>query len=182
MRLSAARINKKTAIYLVVLAAALFLFHAAENFEFEQVGNRIGPNAWPLMILALLVVVAGYGVLKSVIERRPGVLAHEQTAEEEAFLRPSEIHPHFVWLGMAATVGYLVAMPIIGFFLSTILFSGILIYVSQYRNIVHIAVLSVLFPVAFLLLFMRIVYVALPIGIEPFARVSLMVMSLIGVR
>ena len=73
-------------------------------------------------------------------------------------------------------------MPIFGFFLSTILFSGILIYVSQYRNIVNIALLSVLFAVTFLFLFMRVVYVALPIGVEPFARVSLMVMSLIGVR
>lgn len=182
MRLPAARINKKTAIYVVVLAAALFLFHAAENFEFEQVGNRIGPNAWPLMILSLLIVVAGYGVLKSLIERRPAVVVHEQAAEEEALLRPPEIYPHLVWLGMAATVGYLIVMPILGFFLSTILFSGILIYVSQYRNTVNIAVLSVLFAVAFLFLFMRIVYVALPIGIEPFARVSLMVMSLIGVR
>jgi putative tricarboxylic transport membrane protein len=179
MRLSIARINKKTAIYVAVLAAALFLFHAAENFEFEQVGNRIGPNAWPLMILSLLIVVAGYGVLKSL---RPAVVVHEQAAEEEALLRPPEIHPHLVWLGMAATVGYLIVMPILGFFLSTILFSGILIYVSQYRNSVNIAVLSVLFAVAFLFLFMRIVYVALPIGIEPFARVSLMVMSLIGVR
>ena len=100
MRLRAARINKKVSIYVVVLAAALFLFHAAENFEFEQVGNRIGPNAWPLMILALLIVVAGCGVLTSLMERRPAVLAHRQDAEEEAFLRPPEIHPHLVWLGI----------------------------------------------------------------------------------
>jgi putative tricarboxylic transport membrane protein len=73
-------------------------------------------------------------------------------------------------------------LPILGFFVSTVLFSGALIYLSQYRNMLHIAVLSVVFALMFMVLFMRVVYVALPIGIEPFARVSLAIMSVIGVR
>jgi putative tricarboxylic transport membrane protein len=174
------RLNRKAAIYAIVLAIAAFLFHAAQNFDYDRIGNRIGPNAWPTMILILLMAVASCGLVKSLIGSAPQTPAQE--SEEAAFLRPPEIFPHLVWLGIAATLGYLVALPILGFFVSTVLFSGALIYLSQYRNMLHIAVLSVVFAPMFMVLFMRVVYVALPIGIEPFARVSLAIMSLIGVR
>jgi putative tricarboxylic transport membrane protein len=175
-------VNKKAAVYLVVLGTALFLLHAANNFEFERLGDRIGPNAWPLMILYLLIFVAVVGLVKSFATRQPQITADEQEADEAAFLRPREIYPQFVWLGIAATLGYVIAIPILGFFLSTVLFAAVLMYLSQYRNIRNIIILSVVFAVMFLFLFMRVVYVALPLGIEPFVRVSTLVMSAIGVH
>ncbi len=173
--------KKKALAYGVTLVVALFLFYTAENFEFERIGNRIGPNFWPMMILGLLIVVSSYGLVTCIVGNA-STTAPEVENEEDAFLRPPEIHPHLVWIGIAATIIYLIAMPIVGFFLGTIPFAAALVYLGQYRQPYHIVVLSVGLSVAFMFLFMRIVYVALPIGIEPFANISIAVMSLMGVR
>ena len=47
--------------YVVVLAAGLFLYFRADNFEFEQVSGRIGPGAWPKLILVLMLATAALG-------------------------------------------------------------------------------------------------------------------------
>lgn len=173
--------KKKALAYALILAVALFLFHTAENFEFERIGNRIGPNFWPMMILGLLIAVSSYGLVTCIIGNA-STTTPEADNEEDAFLRPPEIHPHLVWFGIAATVVYLIAMPIVGFFLGTVPFAATLVYLGQYRQPYHIAILSVGLAVAFMFLFMRIVYVALPIGTEPFSNISIAVMSLMGVR
>jgi len=45
-----------------------------------------------------------------------------------------------------------------------------------------IAVVAVGGALVFMFVFMRIVYLSLPIGVPPFAQVSLMLMQLMGIR
>ena len=52
---------RATLPYMVVLAAGAFLYYAAENFEFEEPAGRIGPGAWPKLILVLDVGVGAVG-------------------------------------------------------------------------------------------------------------------------
>jgi len=47
---------------------------------------------------------------------------------------------------------------------------------------VTIAVCSVAGGLIFMFTFMKIVYVSLPLGVEPFSRVSLALMGLMGIR
>ena len=58
---------RATLPYLVVLAAGVFLYYAAENFEFEEASGRIGPGAWPKLILLLMLASALWGAVSSAL-------------------------------------------------------------------------------------------------------------------
>lgn len=167
--------------YVVVFAAGLFLLHVADNFEFEEVPGRIGPDAWPKLILLLMLATALWGIVASVI--RAGRPQPETEVEEaEDLVRPPEIYPHLVWFAVAAAIVYLLLLPIIGFFLATIGFSFVLMYLGHYRRLGRAAGLSLAIALVFLFLFMRVVYVALPVGVPPFSNVSYALMAAMGVH
>jgi putative tricarboxylic transport membrane protein len=166
--------------YVVVLAAGLYLFYLAENFEFEEQAGRIGPGAWPKIILALMIVSALWGVVANA--RRSTADAPEAVEEDEALITPPEIYPGLVWLSVGATLVCLFAMPIFGFFLTTIVYVYALMYLGHYRKPLNAAILSVCIALSFMFIFMRIVYVALPLGVPPFNDVSYALMAAMGVR
>jgi len=173
---------RATLPYLVVLAAGAFLYYAAANFEFKETAGRIGPDAWPKLILALMLAAALWGLVSSAMQAGK-VLAPEAEADEtEALMRPPEIYPALVWLAVGATVVYLVILPVLGFFLATIVYSFVLIYLGHYRRLLHVTALSVAIALAFMFMFMRVVYVALPPGIAPFDSLSYALMAAMGVH
>lgn len=167
--------------YLVVLATGAYLYYAAENFEFEDASGRIGPGAWPKLILLLLLASALWGAVASVLKAGGGAAETEED-DTEALLRPPEIYPWLIWVAVAATVVYLFVMPVIGFFIATIFYSFALIYLGHYRKFGAVAVLSVAISLAFMFTFMRVVYVALPTGVAPFDRLSYGLMAAMGVH
>ncbi len=167
----------------VVLAAGVFLYIQADNFEFEQVSGRIGPGAWPKLILALMLAAALYGIGSALLKTGSEVTtAAESQAQDEDLAHPPEIHPVRVWLAVAATLVYIALLEVTGFFLATVLYNFVLMYLGEFRNLLRMSFLSLAIPVSFMFIFMRIVYVALPLGMSPFDRVSLAVMSAIGVH
>ena len=168
--------------YVVVLSVGFYLYFLADRFEFDQAGARIGPGAWPKLALGLMLITALWGVVSNF--RSAGKLPewHDKHEEDEALIRPPEIYPYRVWIAVAATLGFLMLVPIFGFFLSTCLFSFVLMYLGQFRRPLPVTVLSVAIALAFLFLFMRVVYVALPAGIAPFNSISYTLMAAMGVR
>ncbi len=169
--------------YVVVLAAGLFLYFRADNFEFEQVSGRIGPGAWPKLILLLMLATAAWGIVASAFKGGTSGPAHEAEAEaDEDMVRPPEIYPHRVWLAIGATLLYLLALPLIGFFIATVIYSFGLMYLGHFRRPLATTLLSVAIALAFMFVFMRVVYVALPLGIHPFDDVSYALMAMMGVR
>ena len=172
--------------YLIVFAIGAFLYYSAANFEFEEASGRIGPGAWPKLILLVMLAAALWGMVVSALQNgnAHGGAAHEPTEQDEteALLRPPEIYPALVWLAVAATIGYLVLLPFAGFFLSTIVYSFALIYLGHYRRLSHVALLSVAIAFAIMFLFMRVVYVALPAGVAPFDKLSYALMAAMGVH
>ncbi len=168
--------------YAVVLAAGAFLYYAAGNFEFEQASGRIGPGAWPKLILVLLLASALWGAVSSVMKAGTAAAAAAETDEIETLLRPPEVYPGLVWAAVGATMIYLVIMPALGFFLATILYCFVLIYLGHYRRFLPVTLLSVAIALAFMFMFMRVVYVALPVGVAPFDRLSYALMAAMGVH
>jgi putative tricarboxylic transport membrane protein len=169
--------------YVVVLAVGIFLYYQADNFEFEQVSGRIGPGAWPQLILALMLVTAVWGIVSSAIQAGKAAPAQDAAAEEaENLARPPELYPHRVWIAVAATLVYLLALPLLGFFLATVIYSFGLMYLGHFRRPVPITVLSLAIAACFMFVFMRVVYVALPLGVAPFNQVSYALMTVMGVR
>jgi putative tricarboxylic transport membrane protein len=167
--------------YLAVFAVGAFLYYSAENFEFEEASGRIGPGAWPKLILLLLLASALWGVASSAMRNGRSAQSTEQD-ETATLIRPPEIYPSLVWLAVAVTVGYLIVMPFIGFFLATIVYSFVLIYLGHYRRLAYVALISVAVALAFTFMFMRVVYVALPVGMAPFDDVSYALMAAMGVH
>ncbi len=168
--------------YVVVFAAGFYFYFLADHFEFDQAGARIGPGAWPKLILALMLATALWGLVSSFLSAGKTSEQHEEHEEDEALIRPPEIHPYRVWIAVAATLCFLLLLPIFGFFLSTSLFSLVLMYLGQFRRPLPVTLLSVAIAFAFLFVFMRVVYVALPVGIAPFDSVSYVLMAAMGVH
>ena len=167
--------------YVVVLAAGAFLYHRADGFEFEQSSGRIGPGAWPKLILVLLLLTALWGAIASAMRAGRGAI-EESTEADEALARPPEIYPYLVWVAVGLTIGYLLLLPVIGFFLATIVFVFVLMYLGHYRRPLPVAILSLAVALAFMFVFMRVVYVSLPVGTAPFDRLSFALMAAMGVH
>jgi putative tricarboxylic transport membrane protein len=167
--------------YVVVLAVGVFLYYTADGFQFEESSGRIGPGAWPKLVLVLLLLTALWGAISSAI--RAGRTTVEAITEaDEALVRPPEIHPYLVWLAVGVTVAYLLLLPEIGFFLATIVYVFVLMYIGHYRRPMPVIVLSVAISFAFMFVFMRVVYVSLPVGTAPFDRLSFALMAAMGVH
>lgn len=167
--------------YVVALAAGLFLFYLADQFQFEQVPGRIGPGAWPKLILGLMLITSLWGLVSSFFSAGK-VAEHFEHEEDEALAKPPEIYPYRVWIAVGGTLAYLLLLPVLGFFVATTIFVFGLMYLGEFRRPLSIALLSLSIALAFMFVFMRVVYVALPLGISPFDQVSYALMTAMGVH
>jgi len=179
--------------YFVVLAIVGGLYLLANRIDFVAPGGRIGPNFWPKAILLLAMLTCIYAIAKTLVLGRgdrdvEGVLGSvltEVPAGEEATLTadaPEARHPKLLWAGIALTVLYLFAVERLGFFLTTALYLGLFMWIGRYRRIGVIVVTSLLGSLAFVFMFMKVVYVSLPLGQGPFAEVSYLLMRVLGIR
>ena len=78
--------------------------------------------------------------------------------------------------------GLFVASPVWLHLTILILFVAAFVYTGNFRRPFIAACVGVAASTGFMFLFMRVVYVSLPIGIEPFASVSTTLMRLMGVK
>jgi putative tricarboxylic transport membrane protein len=181
--------------YVIVLAIVSGLFVMAGRIDFVAPGGRIGPNFWPRMILSLAMIACVYeivkrlffardeqdleGVLGSVLKSAPA----DMRADADDLDAPAERqYPHLLWTGIAMTVAYAVLIDKLGFFLCTLVYMAAFMWVGRYRRIGIIVTVSLLGTLAFMFMFMKVVYVSLPLGVEPFSSVSFLLMRLMGIR
>jgi putative tricarboxylic transport membrane protein len=178
--MSTARLFRDLAPYLVVLVAAAYLYHLADSFEFQAMPDRLGPDAWPKLILGLIVIVClyefGRRVIVAMIQRPVEATRHSDEETRE------QTHTGAVWIVVAATVVYLLTFEIVGFFLAMVIFVFILMYAGGYRRLAVMLPLSAAITLFFMYVFMKIIFVALPLGIEPFSLLSIALMRLLGIH
>ena len=174
--------------YLLVLAAAVALTWSALLFEFTPRGDRPGPDVWPRAILALMIVtcVLRIGVL---LRRRSADEAgadedetEEALAEGERGAAPRKRYPLLLAIGVALTVAYVALLGTFGFFVDTVLYIAALIRTGRYRRWPVITAVAFGGALFFMFVFMKVVYLSLPIGRPPFEAVSLALMRLMGIR
>ena len=180
----------KSLPYVIVLAIVTFLFYRATKIDFVAPGGRIGPDVWPKAILVLAALACLYeiaknllfgrwvrdmtGVLGSVLKEVPG-----QDVPDEPGVAA---YPHLLWIGIAMTVLYVVLIEKLGFFLCTAIYMALFMWVGRYRRAGVILATSLVGSLAFMFMFMKVVYVSLPLGIEPFAQVSFALMRVMGIK
>jgi len=173
--------------YLLVLAAAGFLAFQTTRFEFTPSGDRPGPDVWPRAILVLIVVTCLLRIVA--LLRRP--LGQDPVALRDVLEPPTDVagseaaarrYPLLLLTGVGLTILYVALLGTLGFFIDTTLYIAALIRTGRYRRWPVIIAVAFGGALAFMFVFMRIVYLSLPIGVAPFATVSLLLMRLMGVR
>jgi putative tricarboxylic transport membrane protein len=176
--------------YVVVLAIAAWLFHVALNFPVSPRAGRLGPGLWPRAILVLVIIVCVSRIVY-------GLFARQQAADEGGLLQEvaagipqaagpdvtaAPRYPLLLLLGVALTVGYVALLGVLGFALATFIYMAAMMVVGRYRRPGVILVVALAGSLALMFIFMKVVYLSLPIGIAPFDAVSLALMKLMAIR
>lgn len=181
---------KAIAPYLLVGAGAGYLYRVASQFEFQRRGDTLGPDFWPKAILVLVIAVCLYEIARALLFRARhevgGVLEElvEESVQERGGSDEEAAPSAFVPLiaGMALTALYVWLLPLLGFFSATVPFLAAFIALGGYRRWGVLAAVSVAGTVLLFFIFVKVVYVSLPIGQGPFRQVTLALMRLLGVR
>ena len=171
---------KRVVPYLITLALAVFLYLKADQFDMVGRPGIPGPDLWPKMICVLLGATSLIGLVGAWFG--PAESGEPVGEVDEALASPPETHPHLVWIGVAATGMYVWAMPRLGFFIATCLFAAALLLIGGMRRWTWLPVAAVGLAGVFSLIFMKVVYVSLPLGEGAFKSVSLLVFKLLGIH
>lgn len=180
---------RKTIPYFVVLAITGALFVMAHRIDFAAPGGRIGPDFWPKTILALATITCLWeivktlfwdtdevaGVLESIIEETPG----DGGAVDSV---PEPHYPLLILGGIALTVAYVLLIEEVGFFLCTFAYLAAFSWIGRYRRPFIVLSSSLIGSLAFMYMFMKVVYVSLPLGHGVFAQVTFFLMRVMGIR
>lgn len=181
---------RAAAPYLVVLALSAYLFHLATRFQYTPRAGRLGPDLWPEAILVLTILVC-VGRIASILrdasraEGGGGLLAkvtQEVHAPDPAADAPPPRHPLLLVVGIALTIAYVALLGVLGFAIATFLYLAAMMIVGRYRRFARVAAIAALGSLAFMFVFMKIVYLSLPIGVAPFETVSLALMKLMHIH
>jgi putative tricarboxylic transport membrane protein len=173
--------------YVVVLLASAYLYYAATQIEFYAPEGRIGPNAWPKMVLGLMLFTCAYGIFRSLTAslrdlRVSDELVDGGAADDEAEQEPAKLYPGLLIAGIVATLIYVAVIRTAGFFLATVVYLAAFMILGRYRNWLVISLTSVVGSLLMLFFFMKVVYVSLPLGEPPFQQVTLFLMKIFGIR
>lgn len=180
--------RKDTIPYFIVLAIAGGLFVYAGNIGSMGSADRaIGPSFWPRLILGLTMCVCvfelvfrwffdmeGMGGLLSQVEQQ---MDADGSADE-----PAEYNLPQLLVGVGLTLAYVWALPLLGFAVASLIFIALFIWLGTYRKAKVVAAVSVIGTLLLMFIFMKVVYVSLPLGRGPFESVSVFLMGLLGVR
>jgi putative tricarboxylic transport membrane protein len=177
--------------YALVGSLAAWLFYAATQIDYHRRAGTLGPDVWPKLVLGVMLAICVYeiarvlfspqwrggatGMLQEMVERTEQ--AHPDAAEPPA---PKSLG--MLLGGIALTAVYVWLIQRLGFVLATAPYVFAFIAIGGYRRWMVNAAVSVLGTLVMMFFFMKVVYVSLPIGAEPFAQVTLALMRLMGIR
>ena len=186
-RRKAARI----APYAIVLGIAALLYRSASGIDFFAPGGRIGPDFWPKMVLVLMIATCVYAIVRIVLtssdESVSGILQTLSASPPVAEAEPpvaggGRTYPLRLALGIGVTVLYAAVVPVTGFFLTTFAYLVAFMAIGRFRRMGMAIGVSLAGTLLLLYFFMKVAYISLPIGVAPFAAVSLFLMQVMGVR
>lgn len=176
---------KRIGPYVVLMFVALGLYATADRITFMPIPGQIGPDVWPKIILCLWMIVCVAGIARKLMTDPSSQSDQSWMEAEQPDAEPiaqGEDHPGIVMIVLAGTIAYLLLLKIGGFFLCTLVFTAFVMWCGGVRRPLLIGGLALSISVFFTFTFMKIVFVALPIGREPFSYVSLGVMKLLGIH
>lgn len=178
--------------YAAVLAVAAVLLNVASGFDFEPRPGALGPDVWPKAILLAAIAVCVWHIAAAFVRRddegtASGMLTalagRSSTPDEAADTALQErAHPARALAGMAATLGYVALVTRLGFFLATALYLAAFLVIARYPRRGIIAIVSIGGSLVLMFVFMKLVYVSLPLGEGGWAGVMLYLMKVMAIR
>jgi putative tricarboxylic transport membrane protein len=172
---------KAAAPYAALLAGAAYLFHDASHLAYARRPGELGPDFWPKAVLVLLMLVCGWELVARFVARPQAPLV-SAAPPAEGVSDTQQRYPRLLAAGALATLGYVLVLPEAGFFVSTALYLALFMLIGRYRRYGVIAATSIGGSLAFIFVFMRIVYVSLPLGVGAFQKLSLGILAMLGIR
>lgn len=170
--------------YAVVLAAAAYLYVNAGSFAVLARPGELGPQFWPRAVLILLMLVCASAIVRAVAfpPARHGPLSGGSRIEDKDPAEDQPAYPYRLLGGVALAAAYVAGMEWLGFFLATALYLGLFMWLGRYKRPGVIVTVSLVGSLVFVFVFMKIVYVSLPLGVAPFQAVSVAILALLGIR
>lgn len=170
---------RRSAAYAVILGCATYLYYLAQRIQYDEVAGRIGPDAWPKIVLVLLLATCIWQMARILIFGA----APAASADDELPLAEGEgDYTYLALLAIGVTVVYALILPPLGFFVATVLYIAAIAYVGRYRRMLPLVATSLIGPIVLMFVFMKIVYVALPLGVGPFKELTLVLLKIMGVH
>jgi Na+-transporting NADH:ubiquinone oxidoreductase subunit NqrB len=176
----AAEKAKRIIPYVIILLVSLYFYYLAGQFRFSAKPGNLGPDFWPKLLLGLTMAACLYEIIKTTFFLK--VAPFKEAAGETAAKTESKkkTYPGLLVIGIVMTVAYAYLVSILGFIICTLLYFALFMIVGRYRKPWAILANSVAGTLVLVVIFMKIVYVSLPPGQEPFSSVTFFVLSLMG--
>lgn len=181
---------KESVPYWVTLAVSVYLYYIATQISAPDTGGQLGPDFWPKAVLGLMILVCVYAIARIMLfGGRSGSAVLDDTLQSEAVAsdpyeetQPEKRYPGLLIAGTGLTILYVVVFNTLGFFLDTFIYMTAFMLIGRYRRIWIALIVSLIGSLIFMYVFMKIVYVSLPIGKPPFSAVSILLMQWMGIR
>jgi putative tricarboxylic transport membrane protein len=173
---------KKIIPYVIILVVSIYFYYLAGQFRFSAKPGNLGPDFWPKLLLGLTMATCLYEIIKTAFFLRiaPAKEAAEEQPEKAAATKKT--YPTLLVIGIAMTVAYAYFVSTLGFIICTFLYFALFMSVGRYRKVWAILANSLIGTLVLVVIFMKIVYVSLPLGQEPFAGVTLFVLKVLGIK
>jgi uncharacterized protein with PQ loop repeat len=178
----AAEKAKRVVPYLIILLVSLYFYYLAGQFRFSAKPGNLGPDFWPKLLLGLTMVACLYEIIKTAFFLKiapPKKTVEEQSAKAES---KKKTYPGLLVIGIAMTVAYAYFVTTLGFILCTFSYFVLFMIVGRYRKVWAILANSVVGTLVLVIIFMKIAYVSLPLGQEPFSGVTFFVLRMLGIK
>ncbi len=176
------------ALYFAILLASIVLYTLATRIDTSVSGpTRIGPDLWPKAVLLFLVALCLYEIARRLLHARspdePAAGANEAVDHVQPDAATKSVgYNRTLWASVAIVAAFVILVPWLGFFIATALFLGAFSYAGGFRRHGLNAFIALCGALMMFILFVRVAYVSLPLGIGPFQSVSIGLMRLLGVK
>ncbi len=161
----------------IVLLVALYYYFLSTQIRFAPRPGRLGPTFWPQVILMLLIITAAVDCYVETRKARGRALSSPANAPEAATPR--------VWwlmaLGLAVILAYVNLATVMGFPLANFVFMVAFMLLGGFTRPIAALAISAVGTLTLLLVFVRIVYVSLPLGLPPFEGITLLLYSMLRI-
>jgi hypothetical protein len=180
----------RSAPFIVLLCAAVYLLTLTQRFEFPRAPGRLGPDVWPQALLVLLIVACALGIVSSLLASRgsPSTPSRSEAPSAPPPGAPSNEEPEapsrygLVAAGMALFLAYPVALEYLGFVVATFLLMTLFLLIGLWRNLIGVLATGAIGTLGLFYVFRGVVYVSLPLGVEPFRSATLWLGRLLGMH